>query len=241
VEPAHPAALIGNQHGLSVEHLSFEYQTGTAILKDVSLSIPFGKTVAILGHNGSGKSTLIQLLCRFYDPTQGRIELGGVDLRDLSFDDIRKRITLVSQSAELFNRTVLENIQYGSPDATREEILEASKLAHAHDFITNSLPEGYETIVGANGQKLSGGQRQRIALARAILRKPEILILDESTSQIDLTSEVQIRETLQAMKGTMTIIIVTHREALLKIADDVYHMTRGSLTIHQKSDCEHAA
>jgi ABC-type multidrug transport system fused ATPase/permease subunit len=167
--------------------------------------------------------------------------LGGVDLRELSFDDIRKRITLVGQSAELFNRTVLENIRYGSPDATREEILEAAKLAHAHDFITNSLPDGYETIAGTNGQKLSGGQRQRIALARAILRKPEILILDESTSQIDLTSEVQIRETLQAMKGTMTIVIVTHREALLKIADDVYHMNRGTLTPSQKSTCEHAA
>jgi ATP-binding cassette subfamily B protein/subfamily B ATP-binding cassette protein MsbA len=241
LEPAHPVTITGTQHGLCVEQLSFEYQPGTTILKDVSLSIPFGKTVAILGHNGSGKSTLIQLLCRFYDPTQGRITLGGVDLRELSFDDIRKRITLVGQSAELFNRTVLENIRYGSPDATREEILEAAKLAHAHDFITNSLPDGYETIAGTNGQKLSGGQRQRIALARAILRKPEILILDESTSQIDLTSEVQIRETLQAMKGTMTIVIVTHREALLKIADDVYHMNRGTLTPSQKSTCEHAA
>ena len=240
-EPRHPVELAGNQHELCVEQLNFEYQSGTAILKDVSLSIPFGKTVAILGHNGSGKSTLIQLLCRFYDPTKGRITLGGIDLRELSFDDIRKRITLVGQSAELFNRTILENIQYGSPYATREEILEAATLAHAHDFIVELLPDGYETIVGTNGQKLSGGQRQRIALARAILRKPEILILDESTSQIDLTSEVQIRETLQAMKGTMTIIIVTHREALLKIADDVYHMNRGTLTIHQKSNCEQAA
>lgn len=241
VEPANPTLLAGSKHELTVEHLSFEYQTSTAILKDISLSIPFGKTVAILGHNGSGKSTLIQLLCRFYDPTQGRIKLGGVDLRDLSFDDIRKRITLVSQNAELFNRSVLENIQYGSPDATREEIFEAAKLAHAHDFITSSLPDGYETIVGANGQKLSGGQRQRIALARAILRKPEILILDESTSQIDLTSEVQIRETLQAMKGTMTIIIVTHREALLKIADEVYHIQAGQLATQHKSALEKVA
>ncbi|MCU0712538.1 MAG: ABC transporter ATP-binding protein/permease [Pirellula sp.] len=240
-EPLQGVVLSGRQNSLSVEQLSFEYQSGTPILEDISLTIPFGKTVAILGHNGSGKSTLIQLLCRFYDPTRGRITLGGVDLRDLSFDDIRKRITLVGQNAELFNRTVLENIQYGSVNATRQEIFHAAKLAHAHDFITNSLPDGYETIVGTNGQKLSGGQRQRIALARAILRKPEILILDESTSQIDLTSEVQIRETLEAMKGTMTIIIVTHREALLKMADNVYQIQGGKLSAHHQSLSERVA
>lgn len=240
-ESPRPVTLSGKMHCLRVEELSFEYQSGTPILNQLSLEIPFGKTVAILGHNGSGKSTLIQLLCRFYDPTSGRITLGGVDLRDLSFEDLRRRITLVGQNAELFNRTVLENIQYGSPHATREEVLNAARLAHAHDFIMNSLPDGYETNVGANGQKLSGGQRQRIALARAILRKPEILILDESTSQIDLTSEVQIRETLQAMKGTMTIIIVTHREALLKIADDIYQINRGELVSHQVSLRDRAA
>jgi ABC-type multidrug transport system fused ATPase/permease subunit len=136
---------------------------------------------------------------------------------------------LVSQSTELFNRSVCENIQYGSPNATKEEVELAARLAHAHEFITNALPEGYNTIVGQAGQKLSGGQRQRIALARAILRKPEILILDESTSQIDMASEIQIRETLQAMKGQMTILIITHREALIALADSVYTMQEGML------------
>jgi ABC-type multidrug transport system fused ATPase/permease subunit len=195
----------------------------------VSLDIPFGKTVAFLGANGSGKSTLIQLLCRYYDPISGAIELDDIDLRELALNDIRQRITLVSQSTELFNRSVFENIQYGSPNATKEEVELAARLAHAHEFITNSLPEGYNTIVGQAGQKLSGGQRQRIALARAILRKPEILILDESTSQIDMASEIQIRETLQAMKGQMTILIITHREALIALADSVYTMQAGML------------
>lgn len=199
------------------------------MLSDVSLDIPFGKTVALLGANGSGKSTLIQLLCRYYDPISGAIELDDIDLRELALNDIRQRITLVSQSTELFNRSVFENIQYGSPNATKEEVELAARLAHAHEFITNSLPEGYNTIVGQAGQKLSGGQRQRIALARAILRKPEILILDESTSQIDMASEIQIRETLQAMKGQMTILIITHREALIALADSVYTMQAGML------------
>ncbi|MFM8572525.1 MAG: ATP-binding cassette domain-containing protein, partial [Pirellula sp.] len=121
------------------------------------------------------------------------------------------------------------NIQYGSPNATKEEVELAARLAHAHEFITTSLPDGYSTVVGQAGQKLSGGQRQRIALARAILRKPEVLILDESTSQIDMASEIQIRETLQAMKGQMTILIITHREALIALADEVYTMHSGVL------------
>jgi ATP-binding cassette subfamily B protein/subfamily B ATP-binding cassette protein MsbA len=172
---------------------------------------------------------MIQLLCRYYDPTEGSISLGGVDIRNLALRDLRGRIALVSQSTELFNRTVMENIQYGSPDATEEEVIEAAKLAHAHEFITHALSDGYQTVVGQGGQKLSGGQRQRIALARAILRKPEILILDESTSQIDMASEIQIRETLQTMKGQMTIIIITHREALIALADEVYTLHKGKL------------
>jgi len=129
----------------------------------------------------------------------------------------------------LFNRTVFENIQYGSPEASQQEVEDAAKLAHAHEFITRSLNAGYDTVVGQGGQKLSGGQRQRIALARAILRKPEILILDESTSQIDMESELQIRETLKEMKGSMTIIIITHREALTALADEVYTIHNGRL------------
>ncbi|AMV31373.1 Lipid A export ATP-binding/permease protein MsbA [Pirellula sp. SH-Sr6A] len=228
-DPESPALLPGRAHALSIENLSFHYNESHPILQNIQLDIPFGRTIALLGHNGSGKSTMIQLLCRYYDPTDGAITLGGVDIRKLALRDLRGRIALVSQSTELFNRTVMENIQYGSPDATEEEVIEAAKLAHAHDFITEALSDGYQTIVGQGGQKLSGGQRQRIALARAILRKPEILILDESTSQIDMASEIQIRETLQTMKGNMTIIIITHREALIALADEVYTLQRGKL------------
>lgn len=235
VESPQPKTIAGRHHTLSLRHVQFQYHPNQPVLVDVDLSIPFGKTIAVLGANGSGKSTLIQLLCRYYDPVSGSIELDGIDLRELALADLRHRITLVSQSTELFNRSVYENIRYGKPEATREEVEHAAKLAHAHEFITHSLPNGYETIVGQSGQKLSGGQRQRIALARAILRKPELLILDESTSQIDMASELQIRETLQAMKGQMTIIVITHREALIALADEVYTMTAGVLTATDSS------
>jgi ATP-binding cassette subfamily B protein/subfamily B ATP-binding cassette protein MsbA len=241
--PAEPKTLLGRHHQLSLKNVSFHYHPNQPVLSNVSLEIPFGKTVALLGSNGSGKSTLIQLLCRYYDPVAGSIQLDDVDLRDLALSDIRQRMTLVSQNTELFNRSVFENIKYGSPDATKDEVELAARLAHAHEFITNSLSEGYETIVGQAGQKLSGGQRQRIALARAILRKPEILILDESTSQIDMASEIQIRETLQAMKGQMTILIITHREALIALADEVYSMQSGVLveTLHEAARLERTA
>jgi ATP-binding cassette subfamily B protein/subfamily B ATP-binding cassette protein MsbA len=241
--PAEPKTLLGRHHQLSLKNVSFHYHPNQPVLSNVSLEIPFGKTVALLGSNGSGKSTLIQLLCRYYDPVDGSIQLDDVDLRDLALSDIRQRMTLVSQNTELFNRSVFENIKYGSPNATKDEVELAARLAHAHEFITNSLSEGYETIVGQAGQKLSGGQRQRIALARAILRKPEILILDESTSQIDMASEIQIRETLQAMKGQMTILIITHREALIALADEVYSMQSGVLveTLHEPARLERTA
>ena len=222
-------SIKSDRPNLSFDDVSFHYHASHPILRNITFDIPFGETVALLGHNGSGKSTLIQLLCRFYDPKDGVIRLDGIDLKDISLHDLRVQIALVSQSTDLFNRSVLENIRYGTPEATRDQIEEAAKLAHAHEFITNSLSDGYDTLVGAGGQKLSGGQRQRIALARAILRKPKILILDESTSQIDMASEIQIRETLQAMKGSMTILIITHREALIELADQVFTLKHGEL------------
>ena len=229
-QPVDSVVLSGRHENLTLDNVCFHYHPKQPVLKNINLDIHFGKTVVILGPNGSGKSTLIQLFGRYYDPVSGRVEIDGIDIRKIATRDIRKKIALVSQSTELFNRTVFENIQYGSPEATHEDIVEAAKLAHAHQFIMDSLSDGYETIVGQAGQRLSGGQRQRIALARAILRKPEILILDESTSQIDMASEIQIRETLQSMKGQLTIIIITHREALVALADDVYHMKDGYLT-----------
>lgn len=228
---ANPITLNGRHSTLSLKNVCFHYNPEHPILKNIEFELPFGNTVAILGSNGSGKSTLIQLLCRYYDPVDGTIEMDGVDVRQMAVEDLRQRVALVSQSTELFNRSVLENIQYGSPDSTREQAIEAAKMAHAHQFIMDSLSEGYDTIVGQAGQKLSGGQRQRIALARAILRNPEILILDESTSQIDMASEIKVRETLQSMKGKMTLVIITHREALIALADQVYYMKDGLLNL----------
>lgn len=229
VEPASPKTVASPHREIALTSVNFAYNPDCPVLMDINLRIPFGRTVAIVGSNGSGKSTLIQLLCRFYDPVGGSVKLDDVDYRELAIVDIRKRIALVSQHTELFNRTVLENIQYGSPGSTREEAIEAAKLAHAHEFVVTALENGYETIVGQGGQRLSGGQRQRIAMARAILRKPEILILDESTSQIDMASELRVRESLAHIKGQCTIIIITHREALAALADETYEVRQGRL------------
>lgn len=221
---------IDRPHGeLRIRDVSFHYDKSHPVLRGVDLTLRRGDTVAIIGANGCGKSTLLQLLGRYYDPVEGVVEMDGVDFRDMATADIRQRVAVVSQSTELFNRSVLDNIRYGSPDRTEEDAIEAAKKAHAHDFITKSLADGYQTVVGQSGQRLSGGQRQRLALARAILRQPELLILDESTSQIDMSSELQIRAALDTMKGTMTILIVTHREALLAIADRTYEMKAGQL------------
>jgi len=212
---------------LSLQGVRFSYYYKKPILADVSLDIPFGSTIAIVGHNGSGKSTLVHLLCRFYDPQHGSLSLDGVDFRDMRVADLRKRIALVTQNTELFNASVAYNIRYGKPDATDAEVEDVARQALAHEFICSSLDAGYATIVGQNGQKLSGGQRQRIAAARALLCKPEILILDEATSQIDVHSEQLIRESLASHRGQRTMIIITHREKLLELADRVFDVHNG--------------
>ncbi|MEC8556156.1 MAG: ABC transporter ATP-binding protein [Planctomycetota bacterium] len=214
---------------LAFHDLHFGYKEDTPILQDVSLSVPFGSTIAIVGHNGSGKSTLIHLLNRFYDPNRGSLTLDGVDFRDMRIDDIRGRIGLVTQHTDLFDESVSYNIRYGRPDASDKEVIAAAKAAQAHDFISTVLSEGYETRVGQNGNRLSGGQRQRIALARALLCDPEILILDEATSQIDMASEQAIREALTEHRGDRTMIIITHREKLLELADRVFEVQDGRL------------
>ncbi|QDT05704.1 Lipid A export ATP-binding/permease protein MsbA [Rubripirellula lacrimiformis] len=224
--PKSPAAPHSR---LTFRDVSFHYTPDQPVLKSLNLTIDRGSTVAIIGPNGSGKSTLLHLLGRYHDPVSGDVMMDDVNYRDMSLREIRQRIAVVSQNTELFNRSVMDNIRYGSPDATDAEVVAAAKQAHADEFITSALEHGYETIVGQSGQRLSGGQRQRIALARAILRDPEILVLDESTSQIDMSSELQIRATLESMKGRFTILIVTHREALLAIADATYEMRVGEL------------
>lgn len=228
-DPQRPKTTPTPHRVVNLNDVTFEYSPNHPVLKNVELEIPFGSTVAIVGHNGSGKSTLIHLLCRFYDPCQGSLTLDGVDIRDMTLKDVRKRIALVNQHTELFDDTVANNIRYGRPEASDAEVEHAARQAHAHEFITTVLPGGYGGKVGQNGCNLSGGQRQRIALARALICNPEILILDEATSQIDMRSEQLIRESLAEHLGERTMIIITHREKLLELADRVYEVHDGLL------------
>jgi ABC-type multidrug transport system fused ATPase/permease subunit len=170
----------------------------------------------------------VNLICRFYDPTQGRVLLDGVPLTDLALRDLRRRIALVTQQTELFNESILYNIRYGRWEASDEEIEAAARQAHAHEFIAD-FPEGYRTMVGPNGFRLSGGQRQRIALARAFLRDAEILVLDEATSQIDVESERLIHEALAAYVENRTVIMITHRASTLALANSILEVEHGTV------------
>jgi ABC-type multidrug transport system fused ATPase/permease subunit len=199
------------------------------VLREISLRIGFGETVAIVGPNGCGKSTLANLIPRFADPDQGTIRLDGVPLPDIRLQELRGQIGLVTQEAVLFDDTVFDNIRYGSPRATQEQVVEAARQAHAHRFVEAELRDGYDTLVGPMGAQLSGGQRQRIALARAILRDPAILILDEATSQIDLESEQLIQRVLERFKRGRTTIMITHRLGVLALADRIVVMRDGRI------------
>jgi ATP-binding cassette subfamily B protein/subfamily B ATP-binding cassette protein MsbA len=227
VSPPKPRPLRRHHVDLVFDHVRFHYRPGQAVLDDVTLRIPAGETVAIVGPNGCGKSTLANLLLRFYDPVAGRILLDGVDLRDLRLRDLRSQIGLVTQETLLFDDTVLSNIRYGSPGASRDAVIDAARRAHAHRFIEEKLEHGYDTVVGQRGGRLSGGQRQRIALARAMLRDPAILVLDEATSQVDLESEQVIHTVLEEFVRNRTTIIITHRLSTLALADRIVVMNAG--------------
>lgn len=198
-------------------------------LKDVELKIPERQITAFIGPSGCGKSTLANLILRFADPTEGEIRLDGVPLTEVRVRDLRGQIGLVTQDPLLFDGTVLDNIRYGSPQASVDEVIEAASRAYAHRFIESELPEGYETVVGPMGGQLSGGQRQRIALARAILRNPSILVLDEATSQVDLESENLIQQALEEFVRGRTVVLVTHRLGALALADRIAVMQDGRL------------
>ena len=228
-EPAEPKSVASPHREIRLENVSFSYDGIDTVLSGVNLSIPFGERVAIVGPNGGGKSTLVNLVCRFYDPTQGAVLLDGVPLTDMTLHDLRRRIAMVTQQTELFNESILYNIRYGRWDATEEEIIEAATKAHAHEFISE-FPDGYQTMVGPNGFRLSGGQRQRIALARAFLRNAEILVLDEATSQIDVESERLIHEALARYVENRTVIMITHRASTLALADAIIKVEHGVVT-----------
>jgi len=228
-DPETPRALPRHHLDLVFDGVDFAYQPGKPVLEAVNLRIRFGETIALVGPNGCGKSTLANLIPRFSDPTAGEIRLDGVALGDARLKDLRAQIGLVAQESLLFNDTVFKNIQYGSPQATREDVIAAAKQAHAHRFIEQELSHGYDTIVGPSGSRLSGGQRQRISLARAILHDPSILILDEATSQVDLESEQLIQKVLERFVRDRTVVMITHRMSLLTMADRIVVMEAGRI------------
>ena len=228
-DPATPRALPRHHRDLVFDRVSFRYSADQPVLDEIDLRIPFGETIAIVGPNGCGKSTLVNLIPRFFDPVSGSIRIDGIALADVRLRDLRSQIGLVTQETLLFDDTVLANIRYGCPQATREQVVEAAKQAHAHKFIEQKLEAGYQTLVGQGGGRLSGGQRQRIALARAILRDPAVLILDEATSQIDLESEQLIHKVLEQFIRHRTTVIVTHRLATLALADRIVVMSSGRI------------
>jgi len=220
-----PAASVAGE--LVFEHVDFSYDTQPT-LQDINLRIPAGYTAAFVGSTGGGKSTLVKLLLRFYEPRRGTIRLDGRPLAELDLEDLRRAIGYVAQDSFLADATVAENIAYGVPDATREAIVAAAIAAEAHEFVS-SLPRGYDTQVGERGQKLSGGQRQRIALARAILKNPPILVLDEATSSVDNETEAAIQRSLDRLVVGRTSLIIAHRLSTVRQADVIYVMDGGRI------------
>lgn len=219
------------QGAISFHNVSFTYPNQLAIFKSLSLDIQAGSTIALVGPTGSGKTSLIKLLLRFYDLAQGSILLDNTNIKDLPLHTLRQSISLVSQEAFLFNGTVYENIIYGSPHSSFEQVVTAAKMAEAHDFIMQ-LPHRYQTPVGEQGQKLSGGQRQRISIARAILKNPAIFIFDEATSAVDNETESAIQRSLEKIGTGHTTIIIAHRLSTIKNADVIYVFDHGTIIEH---------
>lgn len=213
---------------ISLRNVSFSYNGKSEVLKDINLDIAPGKTVALVGPSGGGKTTLCHLIPRFYDVTGGEILVDGVNIKSIKLASLRKNIGLVQQDVFLFTGTIRENILYGKPDATEEELIEAAKNAQIHDFIM-SLPDGYDTYVGERGIKLSGGQKQRISIARVFLKNPPILILDEATSALDTVTEQEIQAALQRLSENRTTIVIAHRLSTVRDADEIVVIKDGRI------------
>ncbi len=225
-EPVRPVALPEHVTGrITVREAGFRYGN-RAVIRNLDLEIAPGEMIGLVGHSGSGKSTLVNLICRFYDVSEGVIELDGVDIRQLRIADFRRQIGLVLQEPFLFFGTIADNIAYGKPDATREDIIAAARAAHAHEFILR-MPQGYDSLVGERGQGLSGGERQRISIARALLINPRILILDEATSAVDTETEKEIQKALDNLVRGRTTIAIAHRLSTLRKADRLVVMDKG--------------
>ncbi|CAJ0707699.1 Vitamin B12 import ATP-binding protein BtuD [Ralstonia edaphis] len=226
-EPAKPVHIEKVNGAIELRDLGFRYGN-RAVIRGLNLSIQPGEMIGLVGHSGSGKSTLVNLICRFYDVSEGAIRLDGTDIRSLPVSEFRRNIGLVLQEPFLFFGTIADNIAYGKPDATREEIIAAARAAHAHEFILR-LPHGYDSLVGERGQALSGGERQRISIARALLINPRILIMDEATSSVDTTTEKEIQKALDNLVQGRTTIAIAHRLSTLRKADRLVVMDRGQI------------
>ena len=223
------------KESIRFENLNFEYVSDFPVLKDVNIEIVKGKTTAIVGSTGSGKSTLIKLILRFYEKNSGKIFFDNNEIESLVIDSLRSKIGLVSQDVFLFEGTVFENIAYGNIDASTEDVWNAARLSESDKFISE-LPNQENTIVGERGQKLSGGQRQRISIARAILKNPEILILDEATSAVDNETEAAIQESLETLKEGRTVIAIAHRLSTIRNADLIYVLESGEIVEYGTHD-----
>ncbi len=229
--PPQPRKLERAKGRVAFESVSFGYgpddREGT--IRDITFTVEPGQTVAILGATGAGKSTLLSLIPRFYDPTAGRVTLDGIDLRDFDLDSVRRNIGLVFQESFLFSNTVSENIAFGHPDATQEQIERAANIAAAHDFITEDLAHGYNTLLTEGGENLSGGQRQRIAIARALLLDPPIMLMDDPTAAIDPDTEQEILDAMARAMSGRTTFVVAHRLSTLRRADVIVVLEKGRL------------
>ena len=223
-----PAGNGARSATVRFEHVDFSYDPKRQILFDVSFEIPAGNKIAVVGHSGSGKSTLARLLFRFYDVNAGRITINGADVRDIAQSSLREAIGIVPQDTVLFNDTILYNIHYGRPGASHEEVIEAARAAHIHEFI-ESLPDGYESRVGERGLKLSGGEKQRVAIARAILKNPKILIFDEATSALDSETEQGIQAELDRIAKGRTTLVIAHRLSTVMDADQILVLDEGRI------------
>ncbi|MFZ9440610.1 MAG: ABC transporter ATP-binding protein, partial [Hylemonella sp.] len=226
-EPVHPVHIDSVKGHIEVRDVGFRYGN-RGVNRDINLTIQPGEMIGLVGHSGSGKSTLVNLICRFYDVTEGSIRLDGVDIRSFPVAEYRRHIGLVLQEPFLFFGTIAENIAYGKPEATREEIIAAARAAHAHEFILR-LPQGYDSLVGERGQGLSGGERQRISIARALLIDPRILILDEATASVDSETEKEIQKALDNLVQGRTTIAIAHRLSTLQRADRLVVLDKGQV------------
>lgn len=224
-----PVTLPDGPKSVEFDDVSFRYDEAEEdVLRHVSFTVPAGQTAAFVGASGIGKTTVCSLIARFYDATDGSVCIGGTDVRELSFESLRRTVGIVQQEVCLFNGTVRDNIRYGSPDASDEEVERAASCADLHDFIL-SLPQGYDALVGTKGVRLSGGQRQRVSIARLFLRSPDILLLDEATSALDYESEAAVQRSLERLMEGRTAILVAHRLSTVQHADRIYVLSEGGI------------